>query len=130
MTCIESVNNSPAAVQPEYEENAEDEEETVTTKSRNIVKQIEHARKQANKGQEKQVTKMLSLNKKRIKNVKVNDLVLLGVPDVDRAHWILLICFDLFQKKNMNYLVQVQELEFQTNFLLLMVLKKTSSDWL
>ena len=67
----------------EEEEVEEEVEEEDTIKTR--AQHIENARKQANVGQEKQAAKMLNLNKKIILNVKVNDLVLLSVPDVDRG---------------------------------------------
>ena len=46
---------------------------------------------------------MLNLNKKIIKNVMVNDLVLLSVPDVDRGPLdpSNLICYDMEEKNGL-----------------------------
>ena len=64
---------------------------------------IRQARKLCNDGQERTVKKMLQMNKKQIKNVKLNDLVLLSLPDVDRGPLdpTNLLCYVLEEKHSL-----------------------------
>jgi hypothetical protein len=80
--------------------NSEEEEGQVIMRR---GERIREARVIANVGQDKSCKKMMQLNKKVIKNVKVGDLVLLSVPDVDRGPLdpSNLVCFVLAESNTL-----------------------------
>ena len=84
----EAVEQEAVEQEADEQEAVEQEAEAVKLIEERVIRRGERiaaAREKCNVGQEANVKKMTQMNKKLIKNVAVNDLVLLSVPDVDRG---------------------------------------------